>query len=564
MINQDLAQIFKNIADYIEMEDNPNFFRVRAFRKAAESLEGYSEDISGFNIYQLKQISGIGQALAENILEYIKTGKMEYYEQLKASSPVKLEELKKIQGMGPKRVKKLYRELGIKNVEDLKSAAEKGLISKLEGFGEKSEKSILENLKFAILNKERVRIDIALQVAESYIKYLEDNDLGIQKINYCGSLRRMKETIADIDLTVSSKDPAKTSEIFIKYPEVDKVLGHGETKSSVWLKSKIQADMRVIPVEAYGSALQYFTGSKEHNVSLRKIAIKKGYKLSEYGLFKKFSNQKVAGENEGHIYKILVKNYIEPELREDNGEIELALAGNLPKIISIDDVKGDLQMHTTHSDGAHTVDEMIEKCISLGYEFVGITDHFGSLQVANAVREDEFTEYYEDIYRAKEKYKGRIKVFIGAEINIKPKGDLDYSQKKMEKLDYVLASIHSSLEQNTELATQRYLSTLENPVIKIVGHPTGRLIQKRRGLEFDFAKVFAKASEKNVAMEINAHPMRLDLSFNLAKLAKEYGCKISINTDAHSAPELELMKYGVFVARKAGIEKENLFSISKS
>ncbi|PIR43073.1 hypothetical protein COV24_04555 [candidate division WWE3 bacterium CG10_big_fil_rev_8_21_14_0_10_32_10] len=559
MINQEVSQIFNNIADYLEMQDSPNFFRIRAFKKAAESVDSYPEDVANLNIYELKKIPGIGDSTAKDILEYAKAGKIAYYEELKKASPVKLEELVRIQGVGPKTVKKLYYKLGVKNIDDLKKAAESGKIATLEGFGEKSQVSILENIKFAIVNKERTRIDIALEIAEKYIEYLKKNDAHIIKINYGGSLRRKNETIGDIDLLVSSKNPKKTSENFVNYPEIEKVLGAGDTKSSVWLKQKIQVDLRVIPVESFGSALQYFTGNKDHNVLLRKIAIKKGYKLSEYGIFKKLTNKKIAGKSEKRLYEKLVNHYIEPELREDEGELDLAINNKLPKLITLENIKGDLQMHTTHSDGTNTMLEMAQKCVDLGYKYMGFTDHFGNLQVANAIQPGEFNKYIDEIEEVRNKFKDKIKILAGGEINIKAGGELDFKQNLLEKLDFVVASIHSGFKMNVEQATNRYLSAFENPVITIIGHPTGRLLTKRPPFEFDYEKVFQEASKNNIVMEINAHPMRLDLSYQLVKIAKKCGCKIQISTDAHSVEELNLMKYGVFVARKAGLEKDDLY-----
>jgi DNA polymerase (family 10) len=563
MINQEVAQIFSNIADYLEMNNEKNVFRIRAFKKASEVVLKYPQDVGKLNLSELKKINGIGESTAKDILQYAETGKIDYYEQLKKESPVKLEELTKIQGMGPKRVKKLYYELGVKTVDDLKKAAESGKIAKLEGFGEKSQTSILENIEFAIVNKDRTRLDTALQVAQDYINYLKQNDIGIINVEYGGSLRRREETVGDIDILVSSKDSKNTSKVFTKYSHVEKVLGSGETKSSVWLKQKVQVDMRVIDKDSFGTALQYFTGNVDHNVLLRKIAIKKGLKLSEYGLFRGDKNL-VAGKDEKETYKLLVNNYIIPELRTDNGELDLALKYKLPNPLKVKDITGDMHMHTTHSDGANTPDEMVKKCIDLGYTHMGFADHFGNLGVANAVRENEFNHYFEDLLQIKEKYSKQIKIFIGAEANIKPNGDLDFDQNKLQKLDFVVASIHSSFKQSVEQVTERYLKVLQNPAVKIIGHPTGRLIGERPGFEFDFEKVFNESAKSKVAMEINAHPMRLDLPYQLAIKAKQANCSFSINTDAHSIHDLDLMKYGVFVARKAGIEVKNLYNLSKN
>lgn len=562
MINQEVAQIFRNIGNYLDMEEGQNnFFRIRAFNTAAEAVENHPEDIANLNIYDLKQIKGVGDSTAKDILEYVKNGVIPYYEELKAKSPVKLEELIKIQGMGPKRIKKLYQELGVTDLVSLKLQAEAGNIAKLDGFGEKSQASIIENLEFAIVNKERTRIDNALVIAEAYIDYLKNNDKNIVQINYGGSLRRRNETVGDIDLLVSSKDPISTSKVFVEFPDIEKVLGNGDTKSSVWLKQKIQVDMRVIDDNNFGAALQYFTGSKDHNVRLRKIAIGKGLKLSEYGLVRKSNDEMVVSKTEKEIYEALVNNYVEPELREDGNEIELAINNKLPKLIELSDIKCDLQMHSTHSDGKNTMEEMVLKCIELGYEHMGFTDHFGNLYIANAVKEEGFNAYFDEIIELKEKYKNKIKVLAGAEVNIKPNGDLDFTQSYLEKLDFVVASVHSSFKVDLKVATDRYLNVLDNSVVNIIGHPTGRVIGQRPGFEFNYTAVFQKAEEKGIAMEINAHPARQDMPYNLVKMAVAQGCKIQISTDAHSVQDLDLMKYGVFVGRKAGLEVNNLFQI---
>ena len=559
MINQELSELFSLIADYLEMNDESNFFRIRAFRKASEVVSKYPQDLAKLNYEQLVKLNGIGNSLAKDIIEYRDTGKIKFYEELKASSPIKIEELNKIQGLGPKKIKKLYYELGVKDPTDLKNVAEKGLISKLERFGEKSEQNILQSLQFNILNKERTRLDVALKIAQNYIKYLKQNDKNIIKIKYAGSLRRKEETVGDIDILVSSKEPKTTSDIFIKYPMVEKILGSGETKSSVWLNSKIQVDLRVIPLESFGTTLQYFTGNVDHNVLLRKVAIKRKLKLSEYGLFNRQNINIAKNKLEKWVYKYLLKTYIPPVIRTDNNEIECALNGCLPKLVKLSDIEGDLQMHSTFSDGANTMEEMVLACIKKGYKYMGFTDHFGNLAVANAVTEGDFNKYFDSIAELSEKYKNMIKIYSGAEVNIKPNGDLDFNVSLLAKLDYVLASIHSSFNQSVNVATTRYLNVLQNPLVKIIGHPTGRLIGKRPGIEFNYEQVFTKAAQKNVAIEINAHPMRLDVNHKLASLAVKLGCKISINTDAHSIYDLDLMKYGVYVAQKAWITKNDLY-----
>ncbi len=560
MTNHQVAQALSTIADYLEMDPTTNPFRIRAYRKAALVVDNYPTDVAKLNLAELKALPGVGEAIAEKIHEYVTTGKIKYLKDLKKQIPVDLESLTRISGIGPKTVKRLYFELGVKNVDDLRRVAEAGEVAKLPGFGQKSQEKILDALRFTILDEnQRVRLDQALAVAHEYINYLKKADPSIAKLTYAGSLRRRLDTIGDVDLLAVSALAKRTINTFVNYPKVIKVLGQGETKASVWLKDKIQVDLRAVKSESYGAALQYFTGSKNHGVHLRKIAVKKGYKLNEYGLFLKSTGKKVAGADEKEIYKLLVGHYIEPELREDDGEIELALKGRLPKLIDVSDVIGDLHTHTTFSDGVATVDEMVQAAIKRGYKYIGISDHLGKLAVANAVEADEFGDYLKAISQAKVKYQNKIKILAGGEVNIKPSGKLDFPQRLLKKLDYVIASIHSSFYQDEKTATERMFEAVSHPLVTIIGHPTGRLLGQREGIKFNAKKVFALAAEKGVAMEINSYPARLDLSWQMAKLAKSYGVKLVINTDAHSIEDLDLIKYGVWVGRKAGLERQDLF-----
>ena len=561
MLNHEVATALKTIADYLEMDPTASPFRIRAYRKAALVIDNYPQDISKLNLEELKALPGVGESIAEKIHEYVTTGKIKFLERLKKEIPVDIEELTKISGIGPKTVKRLYFELGIKNVKDLEKAAKANKIAALPGFGKRSQERILESIRFMILDEnKRVRLDQALMVAEAAIGYLKENDPSIVKLTYAGSLRRRCETIGDVDLLAVSALPKRTIDVFTHYPQVAKVLGQGETKASVWLKDKIQVDLRVVKSGSYGSALQYFTGSKNHGVHLRKIAVAKGYKLNEYGLYLKSTGKKVAGKDEAEIYKLLVGSYIEPELREDEGEIELALEDKLPQLIDVSDIKGDLHTHTTFSDGTNSINEMIKAAIVRGYSYIGISDHLGHLAVANSVTKDEFANYLNAVSEAKEKYKDQIKVYAGGEVNIKPSGKLDFPKHLLKKLDYVIASVHSSFYQDEKTATERMIKAIENPLTTIIGHPTGRLLGEREGVKFNPDKVFQAAAEHGVVMEINSHPARLDLSYSLAKLAKSYGVKLVINTDAHSVDDLDLIKYGVWVGRKAGLEAGDLWS----
>ena len=347
---------------------------------------------------------------------------------------------------------------------------------------------------------------------------------------------------------------------FISYRNVEKILAHGATRSSIWLKSKIQVDIRLVNLDSFGAALQYFTGSKEHNVKLRNVAISKGYKLSEYGLFNRGDLKLKEGKDEKKIYEILVNNYIEPELREDQGEIESATKNSLPNLITLSDIKGDLQMHTTFSDGENSIVEMAKKGIDLGYKYIGITDHFGKLKIANAIDESGFETYLKAIRQADKETAG-IKIFASGEIEIDKNGDLEFKKELLEQLDYVIAAIHFSTKMAKVEMTKRIIKALRNPLVKILAHPTGRLIDQRPGFEFDHQEVFKVAKEENVALEINAHPKRLDLNDKLTRIAIVMGCKVVINTDSHSIREMENMRFGVDVARRAWVQKDSLLMI---
>ncbi len=562
MINQEIALIFSNMASYYEMSDDKNaFFRARAYRKAAETLEKFPYDLKS-NDWKSKdklvKIEGIGQRTAEQIIEYIETGKIQAYEDLKKESPVNLEELLKVQGVGPKTIKKLYKELGVTDIESLKNAAEAGLIAQLEGFGEKSQEKILESIEFTIVNKDRILFAEAENIVNQVLEYL-NKDKNLIKAVPLGSFRRKKETIGDIDILILSKNPKQTTKYFNSYSHIEKILATGDTKSSVWLKSKIQIDIRIVNNDSFGSAMQYFTGSKEHNIRLRNVAISQGYKLSEYGLFDRNTKAKVEGADEKAIYKRLGLQFIEPELREAEGEIEVAKNHNLPTLLTINDIEGDLHTHTTFSDGANTVEEMVIQAISKGYKYIGISDHFGKLKIANAIDETEFSEYLTEIRQVGEKYKNKIKVFASAEVEIDKDGNLEFNEKLLKELDYVVASIHFSTNMTKNEMTRRIIKAVKNPLTTILGHPTNRLLLIRKGYEYDYKEVFKIAKEENTALEINSQPKRLDLSDKLARMAKEIGCKIAINTDAHNTESLDLIKYGVNNARRGWIEPKDLY-----
>ena len=558
MKNKEVARVLYAIADLLEIKEEK--FKPNAYRKAAQNIELLPEDIEKvFEQGNLEKIPGVGKNIAKKIEEFLKTGKLEYYERLKKEIPVDVEALSSIEGMGPKKIKTLYNELGIKNLSELEKAAREGKIREIKGMGEKTEKKILESIAFARKGK-RELLGVILPEAMELKALLEKK---VEMISIAGSLRRMKETVGDMDILAFSSQPAEVMDFFTSMENVEAVIAKGETKSSVRLESGIQVDLRIVPKESFGSALQYFTGSKEHNIEVRRIAVRAGCKLNEYGLFK--GEKRIAGESEEEVYRALGMDYIPPELRENRGEVEAAMAGKLPHLIEYGDVKGDLQMHTKWSDGANTIEEMVEEARKMGHEFIAITDHVGSLKIAGGMDEDEIRKQMREVEKVNEKYDD-IHVFYGVEVNIMKDGSLDMGKSVLKDVDVVVAGIHSGLRMSEEEMTARMIKAMESGVVNIIAHPTGRIIQRREGIKLDFEKVFDAAKENGVIMEINAQPARLDLNDVHVKRAVEKGLKLSIGTDAHNLSNLHYINLGVAVARRGWAEKKdiiNTYSIKK-
>ena len=557
MKNLEVAELLNEIADYLEFADDK--FRVRAYRKAALVIEGLSEDIE--HVWQdgrLEDLPGVGEGIAKKIDEFLRKGRLKYLDELKKETPVDMEELGAIEGIGPKTILKLYKQLKVKNVAGLEKAAKQGKIQKIEGLGPTVEQNILKSIEFARKTKQRVPLGFALSSAEEVVKYLKALK-RVDKVNVAGSTRRMKETIGDIDILATSKSPEKVVEFFAKMPNVSDVLAKGPTKSSVRLKEGIQVDLRVLDDKIFGAALLYFTGNKEHNIVLRKIAIEKGLKLSEYGLFDKKTERLVAGRTEEEVYRKLGLDYIEPEMREDEGEIELAQHHMLPKLISYNDIKGDLQMHTKWSDGNNTIEEMAVAAKKLGYSYICITDHTGKLAIARALDEKQIHEQRKEIEKTNRKLSG-IKVLQGIEVNIKDDGTLDMPDKVLKELDIVVASIHSGFKNPKEKITRRMVKAMDNENVDIIAHPTGRLITKREPYEIDLDAVFDAAKRTGTIMEVNAYPERLDLRDAHVRAAVKAGVKLVISTDAHNADQLHFMKLGIGVARRGWATKNDIIN----
>jgi DNA polymerase (family 10) len=536
-------------------------FKPYAYEKAALTLEGLEKDVE--EIYKkegfegLRKIPGVGESIAKKIEEYLKTGKIQYYEDYKKKYPINLDELMGIEGLGPKRMKVLYEKLGIRNLKELEEAAKSHKIAPLYGFGEKTEKNILEAIEFAKRSKGRFLLgDILPRVKEIYgrLKNLKE----VERIDVVGSIRRMKETIGDVDFLVISKNPAPIMDFFVSLPGVIKIWGKGNTKASVRMKEGFDMDIRVLPRRSYGAALQYFTGSKEHNIALRKIAIEKGLKLSEYGLFK--GSEMIAGEKEEEIYEKLGMDWIPPELREDRGEIEAALRHKLPKIIDYRDIKGDLHVHSKWDGGKNSIEEIAEYAIKMGYEYVGIADHTKFLKIEHGLDEKRLRERNKEIDKLNQKFEGKIKILKGCEANILPDGKIDIDDECLKEQDFVIAGVHSRFKMTKEEMTERIIRAMKNPNVDIISHPTGRLIQKRGEYEIDFDKILKVAKETGTILEINSYPERLDLNDVNIKKAKEMGVKMIINTDAHHVDQMRFIELGIAQARRGWAEKEDIIN----
>jgi DNA polymerase (family 10) len=562
MKNQEIAKIFYEIAYFLEMEGVK--FKPYAYEKAALTLEGLEKDVE--EIYKkegfegLRKIPGVGESIAKKIEEYLKTGKIQYYEDYKKKYPINLDELMGIEGLGPKRMKVLYEKLGIKNLKELEEAVKSHKIAPLYGFGEKTEKNILEAIEFAKRSKGRFLLgDILPRVKEIYEKL--KNLKEVERIDVVGSIRRMKETIGDVDFLVISKNPKPIMDFFVSLPGVIKVWGKGNTKASVRMREGFDMDIRVLPKRSYGAALQYFTGSKEHNIALRKIAIEKGLKLSEYGLFK--GSEMIAGENEEEIYEKLGMDWIPPELREDRGEIEAALRHKLPKIIDYKDIKGDLHIHSKWDGGKNSIEEIVEYAIKMRYEYVGIADHTKFLKIEHGLDEKKLRERNKEIDKLNCKLQianCKLRVLKGCEANILPDGKIDIEDECLKEQDFVIAGIHSRFKMTKEEMTERIIRAMKNPNVDIISHPTGRLIQKRGEYEIDFDKILKVAKETGTILEINSYPERLDLNDLNIKKAKEMEVKMVINTDAHHVDQMRFIELGIAQARRGWAEKEDIIN----
>src|SRR5664280_839045 len=554
MKNQLVAAILNEVADLMEIDEVD--FRTKAYRRAAHTVEMLSEDIEDIKKEgRLQELPGIGEKIAGKIKEIVETGKLDYLENLKKEFPVDYDALMAVEGLGPRSIKQLYNELGVKNLDDLEKNAKRHRIRRLKGMGEKTEKKILINLDFARKSTGRKLLGHILPVAQKIKEDLSGLDL-VLRVEIAGSIRRRKETVGDIDVLVTTRNPLEVSEFFISMDLVDDVIVSGPTKSTVRLKeSGIDVDLRVFDDESFGSAMMYFTGSKETNVELRRIAIAKGLKLNEYGVFN--GDQLIAGRTEEDVFKSLGMKYIEPELRENTGEIEAAIADELPELLKYDEIIGDLQMHTEWSDGTANIPDMALEAQKIGYEYIAITDHSGSLRIANGMNEKTILKQMDEIENLNNEIDD-FTILKGVETNIDSYGLLDVHDKILEDMDLVIAGIHSGFKQDQKEITRRILSAMENENVNIIAHPTGRKIQERKAYELDLEKIFESSVDNGIWLEVNSQMNRLDMNDINIKMAVDHGCKLVINTDAHSIMDLRNMELGIATARRGWVKKEDV------
>jgi DNA polymerase (family 10) len=553
--NRDLANLFREMARMLELEEVE--WKPRAYLQAAYGIEDLSQDVK--EIYKrggkkaLQEIPGVGKSIADHIAEYIEKGRIEKFEKLRKKHPQGITDLVSIEGIGPRTAQRLVDCLKISS-QDLERAAREHRIGKLEGFGEKKEKNILEAIEVYRGGHGRMLISVALPIAEEIVSYLKNN-APLQRIDYVGSLRRMKETIGDVDLLAISDDAKEVMKAFVEMEGVKKVISRGPTRSSIVLKEKdVQVDIRVIQEPSYAAALMYFTGSKDHNIALRKEAIKKGYKLSEYGLFEG-RDKLLSCKSEKEIYKKLGMDYITPELRENRGEIDAAKKGSLPMIVSEKDIRGDFHIHTSYSDGSNSIEEIVKAVQDRGYEYMAITDHSPTARIARGMDEKKIRKQWKEIDGIAEK--SRIKVLKGAEVNILNGGSLTI-RRDPRRVRHSIGSVHSSFKMPKEKMTGRIMKALENKHLDILGHPTGRLIGKRPPYDADYPRIFEAAAKNSKVLEIDGQPERMDLNDSNILAAREHGAKFCIDTDSKSTSNLGNMRYGLGLARRGWLTKEDV------
>ena len=559
MENKSIADLLTEIADILDIQgENP--FRVRSYRNAARTIADMGQSVRAMVRAgeDLEQIPGIGKSLQERIEEIVSTGKCGFLEELRAKVPPGLTELLKLEGLGPKKVKLLYDELGVDSVDRLEKSAQAGKLRDLPGMGLKTEEKVLKSIEQYRAGMGRFKLSVGFTYAQALLEYLKGIP-GLKRLDPAGSFRRHRETIGDLDLLAICGRGCKVMDRFTTYGDVAEVISEGETKSSVRLKCGLRVDVRVLEEESYGAALHYFTGSKAHNVAIRERAKDLGLKVSEYGVFRAKDEKRLSGANEEDVFKAVGLPFIPPELREDRGEIQAAEKGKLPKLIELGDIRGDLQMHTSATDGKNTIAEMAQKAKEMGYAYLAITDHSKAVRVAGGLDEKRLAKHLQEVEKAGGKIPG-IGILKGVEVDILADGSLDLKDDILKECDVVLASVHSRFNMEEGEMTRRIIKAIGNPHVSILAHPTGRLILEREAYKVNLKEVFQAAIDHGVVLEINAYPDRLDLRDVDARMAKEMGARLVISTDAHSTGQLELMKFGVFTARRGWVEARDVIN----
>jgi len=557
LTNNDIAEFFTRLADLLEIE-GANPFRVRAYRNAARTISSLARNLSELveEAFDLKALPGIGKEIAAKINEIVADGRLSKLEELEKRFPTGIYQVLKLPGLGPKKVKVLYAELGIGNLDDLNKAAESGEIRKLAGFGKKSEERIRAEVKQRRQGKERYPWVVAEQIARPLIDYL-NNDGAVPNIATAGSFRRKRETVGDLDILVSCATPRRIMERFTKYDGVDRVLASGETRSSVLLRSGFQVDLRVVPQDSFGAALHYFTGSQAHNIAVRRLGLQKGFKVNEYGLFK--GEKKIAGDSEDGIFKFLGMDYIEPELREDRGEVSAARDKRLPALVKQTDMRGDLHAHTDDTDGRSSLDDMVAAARAEGYRYLAITNHSQHLRIARGLDPAGVRRLLEKIDQLNANLPDFV-ILKSMEVDILKDGSLDLPDEVLRELDFTVGSVHSNFRLSQEDQTERIIRAMDNRYFTILGHPTGRLINQRAAYAVDLERIIRAAADRGCYLELNAHPDRLDLDDIHCKMAKDLGVRVAISTDAHSTDNLRYMRLGIAQARRGWLEKDDVLN----
>lgn len=553
--NADVAAVLYEIGEILTIKEDR--FRSRAYLLAAQRITSLTEDLKKIRERdELDKIPGVGKSIAATIAEVLDTGESKVLEELRESLPPGVRQLMELEGVGPKNAMRLVNELKIASIDNLEKAAKGGRVRELKGFGEKKEQNILQSISDYRNRQTRFLLGAVLPVVDDMLAWMRGSP-AVLRAEVAGSYRRRRETIGDLDLLVASNEPDAASKRFVEMPPVERVVSHGSTKSTVLLKGQLQVDCRVVPPPAYGAALQYFTGSKDHNIKLRTIGVKLGYKLNEYGLFRREDDGLVASDTEEAIYKALGMDWVPPELRENRGEIEVAMEHKLPKLVKLEEVKGDLHCHSKWSEGTMTIKEVAEKARSLGLSYVAITDHSKSLGIAHGLDEERLAEQGKEIDALNRELDG-FTVLKGIECDIKADGSMDLTDSSLADLDFVVASIHSGFKNDEETMTNRMVSAIHNEHVDAIGHPTGRIIQKRKPYPLNLDRVIEEAAVQHVALEINAYPERLDLDDVVSRKAMEAGAVVSIGTDAHALNQMDFLPLGVSVARRGWLTAKDV------